>query len=366
MNNDTIYVGIDYHKRYSVISALDGAGNRLLETRVIGNTPEGFRRVFSQLPGKAKVAMEACWNWGKLYDILEGLPEVEEVVLSHPYKTRIIAEAQIKTDKLDARKLGELLRGNFVSRAHIPRREVRQRKQTLRQRLYWVRLRTAVRNRVHVLLDRQMALELPKRSDIFSGRGMKDLRALRLLEPDQNLLEQDLDLLELLDGHIKSIEKQMSRLCQENEQMRLLCTVPGLGVTLAPLIAMEIDDITRFSRSDKLVGYAGLAPSTHSSGGKTYHGKMLRQSNRWLKWAFIEAAWVAIGCDPYFGSLYREYRSRGKGANHAITRVARRMCQIVWHVLHEGREYEKREYVTSQTNFPERSRSMCDGLRQMV
>ncbi len=82
MNDHNIFAGIDFHKRYSVISAQDAGGKCLLEARVNGNTPEGFKSAFSQLPGKSKVAMEACWNWGKLYDILEGLPGIEEIVLS--------------------------------------------------------------------------------------------------------------------------------------------------------------------------------------------------------------------------------------------------------------------------------------------
>src|SRR5690606_8222498 len=113
MNDSNVLVGIDYHKRYSVISAVDCDGRRLVEARVTGNTAEGFRTVFNRLPGGAKVAMEACWNWGKLYDMLDGMPGVDEIVLAHPYKTRIIAESQIKTDKLDAQKLADLLRGNF-------------------------------------------------------------------------------------------------------------------------------------------------------------------------------------------------------------------------------------------------------------
>ena len=363
MNDSNVYVGIDYHKRYSVISAVDREGGRLLEARVNGNTPEGFRAIFGRLPGPAKVAVEACWNWGRIHDILEEMPEVEEIVLSHPYKTRIIAEAQIKTDKLDARKLADLLRGNLISRAHAPSRHVRALKETLRQRLYWVRVRTAVRNRVHILLDRQPKLEMPQRSDLFTGRGMKILRALRLPERDQQLLDQDLECLEMLDRHVKAIEKEMSELAKTNEDLGLLCSIPGIGTTLGPVIGLEIDNISRFSRADKLVAYAGLAPTTHSSGGKTYHGKMLWQSNRWLKWAFIEAAWVAIGCDSYFGGLYREYRLRGKGANHAITRVARRMCQIVWQVLRDKRPYEKREHASTMI-FPERSGLRGDGLRQ--
>lgn len=363
MNDSKVFVGIDYHKRYSVISVVNASGGRLLEVRVDGNTRNGFQKVFSRLPGPATVAMEACWNWGKLHDLLEEVPNVEEIVLSHPYKTRIIAESQIKTDKLDARKLAELLRGNFISRAYAPSREVRQQKEKLRQRLYWVRVRTAVRNRVHIILDRQAVLEMPQRSDLFTGRGMKILRSLRLPDRDQFLLDQNLECLEMLERHVKAIEKEMACLCKEDEDLRLLCSLPGLGTTLAPVIGLEIDNIERFPRSDKLVAYAGLAASTHSSGGKTYHGKMLWQSNRWLKWAFIEAAWVAIGCNPYFGTMYRQYRARGKGANTAITRVARRLCQIVWHVLKERRPYEHREYTTINY-FPGALSTKGDGLRK--
>jgi len=79
---------------------------------------------------------------GLIHDELEELEPVEEVVLAHPYKTRLIADAQIKTDRLDAHALGTLLRGNLVARAHVPGRETRARKNLLRQRLYWARLRT--------------------------------------------------------------------------------------------------------------------------------------------------------------------------------------------------------------------------------
>ena len=82
-----------------------------------------------------------------------------------------------------------------------------------------------------------------------------------------------------------------------------------------------------------------LTPTTHSSGGKTAHGRMMPFANRWLKWAFIEAAWVAIGCSPYFGDLYRKHRARGKKANTAITIIARRMCRIAWSLLHDGRDF---------------------------
>lgn len=128
------YVGIDIHKRYSVCAAQDERGRQLAEARIEGNAADGFVQYFQRLGGKARVVIEACWNWGKVYDTLESIPEVEEVVLAHPLKTRLIADAQIKTDKLDARALALLLRGNFIARAHVPRLATRRRKDLLRQR----------------------------------------------------------------------------------------------------------------------------------------------------------------------------------------------------------------------------------------
>src|SRR5947207_15869834 len=112
------YVGVDVHKKYSVLCALDERGRKLREARVEGNASCGFAQFFRSLDGPSKAVVEACWNWGLIHDELERLDQVEEVMLAHPAKTRLIADAQIKTDWLDAHALGTLLRGNLVARAH--------------------------------------------------------------------------------------------------------------------------------------------------------------------------------------------------------------------------------------------------------
>ena len=109
------YVGVDIHKKYSVLCALDESGRKLREGRVEGNSARGFAQFFAGLEGPSKAVVEACWNWGLIHDELEELEPVEEVVLAHPYKTRLIADAQIKTDRLDAHALGTLLRGRFAT-----------------------------------------------------------------------------------------------------------------------------------------------------------------------------------------------------------------------------------------------------------
>ena len=153
------YVGIDYHKRYSVLCATDERGQELKRRRISGNSATGFAQFFAELGEPSKVVMEACWNWGWLYDLLGEIKQVDEVVLAHPYKTRLIAEAQVKSDRIDAQALATLLRGDLIAQSHAPSATTRARKHLLRQRLFWVRLRTMLRNRMHAILDRQHGLE---------------------------------------------------------------------------------------------------------------------------------------------------------------------------------------------------------------
>ena len=334
-----LYTGIDYHKKYSVVSTQDATGTRVCEARIDANEPAAFAAYFSKLPEPSRVVVEACWNWGWLYDELGEIEAVDSVVLAHPFKTRLIADAQIKTDKLDARALATLLRGNLLATVHAPAPANRSRKHVIRQRLFLTRVRTMVRNRVHTLIARQRQLERPVFSDQFGKKGLHWLKNLSLPAPDDALLKQDLATLEQLGGVIKQLETSIAEGNTADPATQRLQSLPGVGPILAAVMAAEIDGIERFNRADKLCCYAGLVPTTHSSGGKTAHGRMMPFANRWLKWAFIEAAWVAIGCSPYFGDLYRKHRARGKKANTAITIIARRMCRIAWSLLHDGRDF---------------------------
>jgi len=275
------YVGIDIHKRYSVFVALDERGRELKRCRINGNTAFGFDQFFSGLDGKSKVVVEACWNWGRIYDLLSEIEQVEEVVLAHPLKTRLIADAQIKTDGLDAHGLATLLRGDLVARAYVPSKPTRQRKEVLRQRLYWARLRTRVRNRIHALIDRQGELSMPQCSDLFGRKGLNALNKLCLNEPDATLLREELALLELIQSQIKAQEARIVEFNSKDETTLRLQSIPGMGKILAAVAAVEIDCVERFSSAAKLCAYAGLVPRTHASGGRVYQGPLVKSRNKW-------------------------------------------------------------------------------------
>jgi transposase len=348
------YVGIDYHKAYSVLCALNERGQLVKEARIGGNAPVAFAQFFESLDCSAKAVLEGTRNWGYLYDLLHTIKPIGEVQLANTYKVRVIAEAQVKTDKIDARALANLLRGDLIPRLHVPSPRNRCRKNVLRQRVFRVRMRTMIRNRVHTLVERQRGLSLPVLRDLFGKRGSDWLKGLELSEPDATLLRQDLALMEKLNEQLKELDGLVAEQNRNDRAAALLQSLPGVGAFFAAVLASEIDTIERFNSAAKLCAYAGLAPTTCASGGKCYQGKLFGQCNRWMRWALIEAGWVAIQCSSYFGELYRFHKARGKKSNQAIVIVGRRLCEIAWHLLKENRPYEERP-VTLKKIFPGRS-----------
>jgi transposase len=122
--------------------------------------------------------------------------------------------------------------------------------------------------------------------------------------------------------------------------VKLLKTIPGIGEFFARLIDAEIDEIKRFRNAKKLAAYAGLVPSTYSSGGKTFHGKIIKQGNKWLRWAFVEAVAPALASDPQLRAQYEHLKSRG--VNKARVAIARKLLTIAFQILRDQRPYERR------------------------
>lgn len=351
------YIGIDMHKRFSQVHVLDQGGQTAWKGRIEGNDPAGFESLVRSLEGPCEAVFEAQMNWHVLYDGLVAIEGIEEVVMAHPLKVRVIWEAQVKNDKVDAMQLARLLRLGMVPRAHAASAESRHVKELVRQRAAWVGMRTRIRNRTHRLLGAVPGgVALPQCSDLFGAKGLKALREAELPAPHDEHRDQNLGTLEEIDARIRECEKRLTEVCATHEEIALLQSVPGIGKVLACVLGSEIDGIGRFPDKRRFIGYCGLAPTTRGSAGAVWQGRMMVQCNRWLKWAFIEAAWVAVGCDSYFGSYYKSHRARGKKANTSITIVARRMARIVHEILSQQRPY-RAPSPNPKKNFPARSSS---------
>jgi transposase len=305
------FIGIDYHKRYSVFCVLDAQGMILDRGRIDHLCPEQFVWLVRRWPG-CRVVFEACMNWHWLLEILEEVMPREDIVLANPFKTGIRAEAQIKTDKVDARILGDLLRANLIAKVQICGKATRDLKEMLRQRCFFVRQRTMVRNRIHRLLGAQHGLKLPQCSDLFGAKGLSFLDKLELAAPAGLLLTQQLTLLRELALRIREDEKALEAMIQVSRALHHVRSLPGMGPILAAVVVTEIDTIERFPSAQKLCGYAGLCPSTSSRGAKTFQGKLLPRCNKWLRSRFCGGRLGGGGMLALFWGLLSPQALRGQ------------------------------------------------------
>jgi len=339
------HIGVDYHKSYSHLVVQDSGGKTLRSGRV-KNDRQSLGGFLERYRENSHAVVEATRNWMVIYDWLDDI--CDDVVLAHPLKVKAIADAKIKTDKIDATVLAHLLRADLVPEAWAPSEKSRELRVALRERMFYVRLRTMVKNRIVTVFDRypEQTAQLKMLGDLFGKAGRAQLAQVNVSEIDRIQIDRGLAFIGDIDGRIKQSQATIRAMTKANVNVKLLKTIPGIGEFFARLIDAEIDDIKRFRNPKKLAAYAGLVPSTYSSGGKTFHGKIIKQGNKWLRWAFVEAVAPAIATDPQLRGQYEHLKIRG--TNKARVAVARKLLTIAFQVLRDQRAYEPRGTSTAE------------------
>jgi transposase len=297
------HIGVDYHKKYSFMVVKDNRGQVVKSGQVI-NQKKYVEKFVEPFREKGHAVVEATRNWVVMHDWLEEL--LDEVVLANPLKVKAIAEAKIKTDKIDASVLSDLLRADLIPEAHVPSAEARQLRTALRERIFFVHIRTKIKNRIHTIFDRypEETKKLKPQTDLFGKEGRENLGKIKISELDRTIVDRELRLLDDLANYIRQAEQTIKGLTEDNADVKRLLTIPGFGEFIARLVAAEIDGVERFREAKKLHCYAGLVPSTYSSGGKTFNGRLIKQSNKWLRWALVEAVIPAVRCDEELKDEY--------------------------------------------------------------
>lgn len=333
-----MYIGVDYHRKYSYMTVMDEKG-KIVDQGQVANNAEAVKLFLQRagVNGGSSAVMEATRNWTVMHDWLEEL--VDEVHLAHPLKVKAIAEAKIKTDRIDAGILAHLLRSDLLPAAYVPAPATREARNVLRQRMFFIRVRTMIKNRIWGLLDRYPDLaESRPCKELFSKQGLAWMESLSLKKRDREMLDEDLKLYHELEERISRSEQLVQEMADGDKRVELLRTIPGIGKFFAVLIANEVDDISRFATEKKFFSYIGIIPSTFSSGGRTFHGRLTKQGNKYLRWALVEAIWPAVRSDPEVGAYYQKVKAR-KGANPAKIATARRLATIIYRILSQKRSY---------------------------
>jgi len=332
------YMGIDHHKQYSHMTIMDKDGKELKS----GNVQNSSYEVETFLDGKGdeiKAVIEAGRSSYVMVDLLKEFGV--DIRVAHPAEVKAIAKAKIKTDKRDSRILAHLLRTDFIPEVYARSEENRRAQRVLRHRAFFVGTRTRVKNKIRVLVAQQrmeLQEEASRVKNIFSLKGLEVLMGVNFPSSDKDLLESLVRMYRELEERIKESDWLVRKLYSELREAQFISTVPGFGEFFSVLVTTEIADVRRFESVEKLHSYAGVIPSTYSSGEKTYHGKIIKEGNVWLRWAAVEAVWPAIKSDFDLRVFY-DKRARRKDANVAKVATARRLLTIIYRVLKDGRRY---------------------------
>ena len=335
------YIAFDSHKHYTWVEQEQVETGKVRQYR-LEHAPGAIRNALAGCPPGTAVALEATANWYWIVDEIEqaGL----EPKLVHPRKAKLMMGLINKTDKLDAHGLNRLQRNGTLPVVWIPPGPLRELRELTRTRVVLVAQRTRWKNRLTATLAKY-GTPASESSDPYGkrARGELERRLERLPEQAGWASQQMLRQVDTLGQQIEQFEQRLEKLVEVTPEMQRLISLPGVGVILAATIQLELGDVERFPSAEHLAAYAGTTPRVHASGDRTRYGRTRPDVNRYLKWAFAEAAnSVAVNhtrCpDRHVSRLYRHLRER-KGHSKAIGAVARHLAEAAFHVLSRQQVY---------------------------
>jgi transposase len=340
------FVGLDIHKRIVQACILDEAGQVVLEHRFDLSRTLLLRFAQAYLSAQDRVVVEATTNTWAVVAFLK--PFVAEVVVSNPLATKAIATAKIKTDKVDALVLAQLLRCDFLPRVWEPDNNTQQLRRLCSRRSSLVADRTGIKNRLHSVLA--MRLIVPPIPDLFGTKGLLWLRAFALDDEGRQLLDSDLRLLDQVQAEIAQLEQTLIGKAHEDARIKLLMTLPGVDYTVAQAVLAALGDIGRFRDGDHAASYLGLSPSTKQSAAHCYHGPITKRGNGHARWMLVQAA-HHVGKHPGPLGVFHRRLAKRKNHNVAVVATARKLVVISWHMLTKNEPYRYAQPSATETKL---------------
>jgi len=327
------FAALDLHKAEIEAVLVDDSG-RLTRRLRFPTTREAIT-AFAQryLSPEYLVAMEATFNTWAVVDLIQ--PFVGSVTVGNPLLTRAIAQAKIKTDKIDALVLAHLLRLGYLPQVWIPDPETRQLRLQTTERSCLTAGRTRLKNRIHAILNQRL---ITAPAELFTPAGLDWLRALPIDLVGRRALDRLLGQLELVERDLAASTVALAPLAYQDPRVRLLMTLPGVGFVVAQVLVAALGDLDRFASADRAASYLGLVPSTYQSGNKTYHGRITKQGSAHARWMLVEAAQHIEDHPGPLGVFFRRI-ARHKNRNVAVVATARKLVIIAWHMLRNDEPY---------------------------
>jgi len=336
------YIAFDSHKHYTLASVESVQAPGVIREQRIPHQRGAIAQFLRQCEPGSPVAIETIGNWYWIVDEIEQAGMRPQ--LTHARQAKLMLGSINKTDRLDVRGLNRLQRNGTLPVVWIPPAAVRDARDLPRTRMVLVRQKTQLKNRIQATLAKY-GLAVEGVSDVFGKRGLELLRRQVPALPEQTRFatEQLLTQLAGLTQTIMALAARIDQVIAPTPEAERLRSLPGVGRILATVIALEVGDVARFPSAARLASYAGCTPRIHASGGKTRVGALRPDVNRYLKWAFIEAANVCARVsrrypDRHVSRLYARL-VRTKGHQKASGALARHLAEATYWILTKRTAY---------------------------
>jgi len=322
------YVGIDLHRRRSVIVRKNAAGEVLGKVR-IDNSAMALAEAVAAAGPEPEVVIEATFGWYWAADVLEEMGA--RVHLAHPLGNNW-GNRRVKNDERDANDLVDLLRLGRLAESWIAPPEVRELREIVRYRLKLVRLRSGLKAQVHAVMGKHGVL--PTRCDMFGLGGNAQLDALEFPGAYMTRLDSLRDLIDIYNREIDQLDRRIPTMLAGHDGYRAIQAIPGVGPLLAAVFVAEIGDVTRFPSPHRLTSWAGLTPKHRESDTKVTRLGISKQGSRHVRWAAIEA----VSRNHGGGRIKADFRriAERRGRNIGRVAAARKVLVLVYYGLRDG------------------------------
>jgi len=341
-----VLIGSDFHPSWQQVSWLNQETGETGDVKLV-HEPGTVEKFYRRFPAGSRIGMEATGNCQWFVELMASLGH--EVLVGDAAKIRASDSRQQKHDKRDARLLVQLLAEDRFPQIWVPSREQKDLRQLLMHRYKLVRIRAQVKNGLQHLAMNQGVL---KKHKLWSVAGQKALRELALASWASRRREDLLKMMSELDAKIDLLDQAVAEAAEKNEKARLLMTQPGVGPVTSLAFVLTMGDVSRFPRGKQVASYLGLIPREYSSGGHQRLGSISKQGNRFMRMLLVEAAQVAVRCDPQLRQEYLQRCHQDKPKGVAKVAAARKLAVRLYWMLRTQKPYPEIVHVESSSRVP--------------
>jgi len=328
-----MFYGLDVHKSFIQVCRINGQGRERCDFRIDADH-DAISRFAQSLKDSDTLVLEATFHSWAIWSLLQDCGA--RVVVANPLQVKAIAHARIKTDKVDAHILAQLLRADFIPEVTMPEAKTWELRQLVTHRRLFAKHRTATRNAICGIVHRKL-LKAPMK-ELFGPSGRRWLLAQDYTPLERMMLENNLAHLDAINERIKTVDTTLREIASLERDVKLLMTIPGVNVTVAIGLVSAIGDVRRFASPDKLAAYFGLVPRVYQSAETCHHGPITKQGRSQGRWLAVEAAQSMVVCGAPLTATYHRVR-RKKSHNVAVVALARKLVVVVWHLLTHQEPY---------------------------